>query len=155
MNKLLAVFLLSAVPVVEQRGAIPLGFLYQYNPFLIFVVSYLGSLIPAPFILLLFDKIYNFLKKYERFDKVVNLIDGKISKNKGNLEKYKEIGLITFIAIPLPTTGVWTGCAVAAFLGLDFKKSFLCAAIGALISAIFITIICMIVPGLFQAKFVF
>ena len=154
MNKLLFVFLFSAVPLVEQRGAIPVGiFSSNYSPLLIFIVSYLGSMLPVPFILLLFNKIYKLLKKYPKFDKLTDLIDRKISKNKDKLEKYKEIGLIAFIAIPLPTTGVWTGSAIAAFLGLDFKKSFLCAAIGALASAIIITVACLVIPSLFSATF--
>ena len=153
MNKLLFIFLFSAVPIVEQRGAIPVGIFSNYNPFLVFIVSYLGSMLPVPFILLLFNSMYKFLKKYPMFDKITNVIDSKISKNKNKLEKYKEIGLIAFIAIPLPTTGVWTGSAIAAFLGLDFKKSFFCAAIGALISAIIITAMCLILPSLFSAAF--
>jgi uncharacterized membrane protein len=64
------------------------------------------------------------------------------------MEKYKEVGLITFIAIPLPTTGVWTGTAVAAFLKLDFKKSVICAAIGGLLSATIITAISILIPSL-------
>lgn len=156
MNKWLFIFLFSAVPLVEQRGAIPVGILiYHYNPFLVFLVSYLGSLLPAPIILLLFNKIYSWMKEIKQFDFITNIIDNKIRKNKGKLEQYKEIGLITFIAIPLPTTGVWTGTAIAAFLGLDFKKSLLCAAIGGLLSAILITLICVLIPGLIPAKQIF
>ncbi|SHJ15139.1 Uncharacterized membrane protein [Clostridium amylolyticum] len=151
MNKWLFIFLFSAVPLVEQRGAIPIGILaYHYNPFLVFLVSYLGSLLPAPIILLLFNKIYDWMKGIKQFDFITNIIDNKIRKNKGKLEQYKEIGLITFIAIPLPTTGVWTGTAIAAFLGLDFKKSLLCAAIGGLLSAIIITLICVFMPSFFN-----
>lgn len=83
------------------------------------------------------------------------LIDHKIAKNSDKLEKRKEIGLILFVAIPLPTTGIWTGSAVAAFLGLDFKKSLLCNFIGAVLSATVITIICLLIPGFFAAKTIF
>ncbi|GIM28283.1 membrane protein [Clostridium polyendosporum] len=154
MRELFWVFLLSAVPIVEQRGAIPLGFFYGYNPLLIFIVGFLGSLLPVPFILLLFNTIYNWLKKNPRFEKVVVLIDSKISKNKGKIEKYKEISLIAFVAIPLPTTGLWTGSAIAAFLGLDFKKSFICVAIGGILSALIITSICMFFPTFFNVRIV-
>ncbi|KGM97673.1 ligand-binding protein SH3 [Clostridium novyi A str. 4552] len=139
MSKLLQIFLLSAVPIVEQRGAIPMGIMAGISPMTVFWVSFFGSMLPVPFILLLFNKIFTWMKKYKAFEKINNLIERKIDKNSAKLEKYKEIGLITFIAIPLPTTGVWTGSAVAAFLKLDFKKSLLCAAIGALISALIIT----------------
>lgn len=139
MSKLLQIFLLSAVPIVEQRGAIPMGIIAGLNPMTVFWVSFFGSMLPVPFILLLFNTIFTWMKKYKAFEKINNLIERKIDKNSAKLEKYKEIGLITFIAIPLPTTGVWTGSVVAAFLKLDFKKSLLCAAIGALISALIIT----------------
>lgn len=155
MNKWIFIFLLSAVPLIEQRGAIPGGILLGCNPFLVFLVSYIGSLLPAPIILLLFNKIYDWMKGVRQFNFITNIIDNKIRKNKGKLEQYKEIGLITFIAIPLPTTGIWTGTAIAAFLGLDFKKSLLCAAIGGLLSAIIITLICVLIPGLIPAKPIF
>ncbi|WP_242845972.1 COG2426 family protein [Clostridium novyi] len=122
MSKLLQIFLLSAVPIVEQRGAIPMGIIAGLNPMTVFWVSFFGSMLPVPFILLLFNKIFTWMKKYKAFEKINNLIERKIDKNSAKLEKYKEIGLITFIAIPLPTTGVWTGSVVAAFLKLDFKK---------------------------------
>jgi uncharacterized membrane protein len=88
------------------------------------------------------------MKKYEFFSKINEFIEKKINKNSKHMEKYKEVGLITFIAIPLPTTGVWTGSAVAAFLNLDFKKSVLCATMGAIISAALITIASMFFPAL-------
>ncbi|MCY6354572.1 COG2426 family protein [Clostridium sp. ZS2-4] len=149
MSNLLKVFLLSAVPLFEQRLAIPMGIIrYDMNPSLVFLISFLGSMLPVPFILLLFNKIFSWMKKYKFFSKINEFIEKKINKNSAHMEKYKEIGLITFIAIPLPTTGVWTGSAVAAFLNLDFKKSVFCATVGAIISAALITIASMFFPAL-------
>ncbi|AEB75086.1 COG2426 family protein [Clostridium botulinum] len=153
MSKLLQVFLLSAVPIFEQRAAIPMGIISGIDPITVFWISFLGSMLPVPFILLLFNKIFEWMKKYEFFDKINNFIEKKISKNSAKLEKYKEIGLITFIAIPLPTTGVWTGSVVAAFLKLDFKKSVICAAIGALISALIITGGMAVFPAVYSKVF--
>lgn len=156
MKKWLFILLFSAVPIVEQRGSIPAGILlYNFNPFLVMVICYLGSLLPAPFILLLFNKIYDFIRSKKSLNFLSNFIDNKIRKNVGRFETYKEIALITFIAIPLPTTGIWTGTAIAAFLGLDFKKSMVCAAVGGLISAIVITLICLLIPGFFSVKAIF
>ncbi|KEI00486.1 small multi-drug export protein [Clostridium botulinum] len=153
MSKLLQVFLLSAVPIIEQKGAIPKGILDGLNPMTVFWVSFLGSMLPVPFILLLFNKIFEWMKRYEFFDKINTFIEKKINKNSSKIEKYKEIGLITFIAIPLPTTGVWTGSVVAAFLKLDFKKSVICAAIGALISALIITGGMAVFPAVYSKVF--
>ena len=149
MKDWLWIFFGSAIPLTEQRAMIPLGILlYHLDPKMVFLVSFLGSLLPVPFVLLLFNKIFNWLKKYNQFDWFTNFLEKKIRKNTGNMEKYKEIGLIIFIAIPLPTTGLWTGSAIAAFLGLDFKKSFFCATIGGIISAFIITIVTVVAPKL-------
>lgn len=153
INKLIRVFLLSAVPIIEQRGAVPMGIISGLDPSQVFLASFLGSMLPVPFILLLFNKIFNWIKKYPFFNKITNIIEKKIEKNSVKMEKYKEIGLIIFIAVPLPTTGVWTGSAVAAFLKLDFKKSLLCATIGALISDFVLTVGFSIFPTLFTRFF--
>lgn len=150
---LLKVFFISAVPLIEQRGAIPIGIIgYNINPYIVMFVSFLGSLLPVPFILLLFNKIFTWMKKYKRLEKINNFIENKLRKNSGKMEKYKEIGLIIFVAIPLPTTGLWTGSAVASFLGLDFKKSFICTALGGVCSAVIITILSVVFPAVLGLK---
>jgi uncharacterized membrane protein len=144
----LEVLLLSAVPLTEMKVAIPLGInVYNINPITVFFLSFVGSLLPVPFILIFFNKIFNFLGKYKFFSGFYNLIDRKISKNKGRFEKFEEVALIAFIAIPLPTTGVWTGTAVAAFLKLDFKKSVMCAVIGSFICGIIVTFLSLAFPA--------
>ena len=116
---------ISAIPLIEQRGSIPIGILlYDLNPALVFLTCLFGSLIPAPIILLLFNPIFNWLKKFKFLNWFTGFVEKKLQKNTPKLEKYKEIGLIIFIGIPLPTTGVWTGSAVAAVLGLDMKSRF-------------------------------
>ncbi|NEZ47465.1 ligand-binding protein SH3 [Clostridium niameyense] len=149
VRSLFQIFIMSAVPLTEQRLAIPVGIIgYHLNPMSVFVASFLGSLLPVPFVLLFFNTIFNWMKNYKIFDKFVLFIENKIRKNTGKMEKYKELGLIAFIAVPLPTTGIWTGSAIAAFLGFDVKKSFLCAALGGIISAIIITVLSVFFPAI-------
>ncbi len=148
--KLFKIFIFSAVPLTEQRATIPYGLYLHLNPMAVMVAAFLGSLIPVPFVLLFFNGIFKWMKKYKIFEPINKFIENKLQKNTGKLEKYKELGLITFVAIPLPTTGLWTGSAVAAFLGLDFKKSFICTALGGILSAIIITLICLAFPGIFK-----
>lgn len=150
MKILLISFLMSAVPLIEQRGAIPYGIFSGQPAWLVFLVSLAGSILPVPFILLLFNQIYQWLLKWQFFDRVVKHIDKKIAKNQATFEKYEELALIIFIAIPLPTTGLWTGSAIASFLKLDFKKSLFCAVLGGIISATIITALCVLIPGLFK-----
>ncbi|MCB2293406.1 small multi-drug export protein [Clostridium algoriphilum] len=136
----LKVLLLAAVPLFEQKVSIPLG-IYEYHisPIVVFFLTFVGSLLPVPFVLICFNKIFQWLGRYKLFSGIYNLIDKKINKNKSKFEKFEEIALITFIAIPLPTTGVWTGTAIAAFLKLDFKRSVMCAVVGSFICGLIVT----------------
>ena len=147
--QLLYIFLISMVPLIEQRGAIPVGVIgYHINPYLVFLVSLIGSFLPAPFIYLLFNKIFAWMKKIRQLNKITGFIEKKVQKGSEKLDKYKEIGLITFVGIPLPTTGLWTGSAIAAFMGLNFKKSMVCVFLGGVISAVIITILSVVAPAI-------
>jgi uncharacterized membrane protein len=147
--KFLYIAFISMIPLIEQRGAIPVGILaYHLNPLIVALVSLLGSFLPAPFIYFFFNKIFGWMKTIKFFNKFTDFVDKKVRKGSKKLEKYKEIGLITFVGIPLPTTGLWTGTAVAAFMGLDFKKSMVCVFVGGILSAILITILSMVAPAL-------
>ena len=148
----LQVLLLSAVPLIEQKGAIPLGInVYHISPITVFLLSFFGSLLPVPFVLICFNKIFAWLGKYKAFSGFYNLIDRKITKNKSKFQKFEEIALITFIAIPLPTTGVWTGTAIAAFLKLDFKRSVMCAVVGSFLCGLIITGLAVAFPAFLNA----
>ena len=147
LTKYLYVFLLSMVPLIEQRGAIPLGFALGLDPVATFFTSLAGSCVPVPFILWAFNAIYAWIHKFRVFGGLIRFMDNKIRKNTPSIEKYKEVGLIIFVGIPLPTTGLWTGSVIAAVLGLSFWKSFACTAIGGVISALAITIM-MLLGGL-------
>lgn len=137
------------IPLIEQRGSIPVGILaYHLNPWLVFIVSLLGSFVPAPFVYLFFNKILAWMKTVKMLHKFTDFIDKKIQKGAKQVEKYMEIGLTIFVGIPLPTTGLWTGSAIAAFLGLDFKKSMICVFLGGIISAVIITIVSVIAPAI-------
>ena len=77
-----------------------------------------------------FDK----LKKTKKLSKLVNKLETKAMNKKDQIEKLKYWGLLLFVGIPLPGTGTWTGCLIAALLGMDKKKSML-AAIGGVVMA--------------------
>lgn len=141
------------VPLIEQRGAIPVGIIgYHINPWTVFLVSLLGSFVPAPFIFLFFNKILAWMKKAKFLPKFTDFIEKKVQKGAKKVEKYMEIGLTLFVGIPLPTTGLWTGTAIAAFLGLDFKKSMACVFLGGIISAVIITVLSVVAPAILGVK---
>jgi len=150
LMNLLKVFVFSAIPFTEQRAAIPIGILtYKMHPAAVFISSFLGSLLPVPFVLLFFNVIFSWMKKFKIFSVINNFIEKKVVNGSKKVKKYERIGLMLFVAIPLPTTGLWTGSAVAAFLRMDFKYAFKYITIGGLISAAAITGISLLFPTFF------
>ncbi len=88
----LKVMALSAVPLIEQRGAIPLGiFFYRFNPLMVFLISFAGSLLPVPFILLLFNGIFKWMENIRFLNGFYNFVDRKVRKGTGKVLKYKKL----------------------------------------------------------------
>lgn len=138
----LHVFFISAVPIIELRGAIPYGILLLDMHYLsVLFFSILGSMLPAPFILYLGENILTKMagmksKRISRF--AIKLRENSLRKG-GKIEKFTYIGLMLFIAVPLPGTGVWTGCLIAALLNLNPVKSILASFCGTAIAGIIVT----------------
>ena len=139
----------SAIPLTEQRAAIPLGiWAMGLPPVPVMLVSLLGSMLPTPFVLLFFNKVIEFLSRFPKLGFFTNFIKRKVRAGSAKVERYKEVGLILFIGIPLPMTGLWTGSMIAAFLGFDMKKTLLCAFLGGVISAVVVTSASVFFPAL-------
>ena len=135
------VFFMSAIPITEQRATIPLGILsFNMDAWLVFILAFLGSLLPVPILLLLFKRVLNWMKKISWLSSISKFIEQKVQKQAAKFEKTTEIGLVLFVAIPLPGTGLWTGSAVASLLGFNLKKAFICVALGGLLSASALTL---------------
>ena len=140
----LHVFVISMFPVIEVRGAVPYGMLFlDLSVWTVVLFAVLGNITPAPILLILGSKILDWmeLSKYKFFNKIGTSIRSRSLKKKGNIEKYTYLGLMAFVAIPFPGTGVWTGCLIASLLGLSILKSFLSASAGSLIASIAMVII--------------
>ncbi len=131
----------SAIPVTEQRATIPLGIYWDMNPWLVFGLAFLGSLLPVPILLLLYTKVLGLLARISWLDWFTSAVDNKVRRYARRFEKSTEAALIIFVAIPLPGTGLWTGSMVASLLGFNFFKSLTCMVFGALLSAAFLTIV--------------
>jgi len=120
----LIVFLISMIPVVELRGAVPLGVMMGMNPWILFTLAVLGNILPVPFIILLARPIVNFCMNTKPLRPIGNWLQNKVEKNSEKVLRYEVWGLFLFVAIPLPGTGAWTGSLVAALLDLRLKKAF-------------------------------
>lgn len=142
----LAVFIISLCPILECRlGMFTAIVLLQMNPFVGFIISFLGNILPIPFILLLINKIFEWLKKVPYVKVPIIWLEEKTLKKKDKIDKYGIWGLLLFVAIPLPGTGGWTGALLASLLHLDRKKSFGVIAIGVFIAGLIITVLSLVV----------
>lgn len=135
------VFLISMIPIVELRGAIPVAYAMGLGPLNSYIVSVIGNMLPVPFILLLITPFCNLLKKTKALAWFPRWLDAKVEKNRHKVEKYAFWGLFLFVAIPLPGTGAWTGSLIASFLGFDFKRSFFSVLLGVLCAGLIMTLL--------------
>ena len=138
----LCVLFCSLLPIIECRGAVPLGWALGLPWWQTGLLSMLGNLLPVPFILLFIRAVLRWMagSRVKFFAKVAGWLDRKVQKHKGTIEKYSYLGIIIFIAVPLPGTGAWTGTLIASVLGLEPKRSFLCAVAGVLIAIVIMTV---------------
>lgn len=156
-NDYVTIIIIAMLPIIELRGAIPVAFSMGMSPFTALMVAFIGSSLVVPFLLLLLRPILTALKKIkfigkiaqaieeifkEKADKVLNNAKSKGRQINGEIStKYKLIGVLAFVAVPLPMTGVWTGSAIAAFLDLKFFPSLLVVLLGNLCAGIIMTLL--------------
>lgn len=136
-GKYLVMFIISLMPILELRGGLIAAALMDAPMVPSFLVCFLGNIIPIPFILWFITKIFDFLKKRGKtLGKIALKIEKKADSKKEQIERLKYLGLVLFVGIPLPGTGAWTGCLIAALLGMDKKKSCLAAILGVVMAGV-------------------
>lgn len=131
-------------PIGELRASIPVALtIYHLNWAIAFLISIVGNLIPVVFILLFLEPVSNWLsKKSAFFNKFfIWLFDRTRKKHSSKIEKYGAVGLATFVTIPLPLTGGWTGAIIAFLFGIPFKKAFFSISAGVITAGIIISIV--------------
>ena len=143
----LVAFVISLFPVLECRGGMIAARLMEIPFVTAFLICYVGNMLPIPFIILFIRKIFEFLRKFKFFAKIVEKLEAKTEKNKEKVMKYEAWGLLLFVAIPLPGTGGWTGALMAALLDIRFKRALPIIALGVLIAGF---IMSGLTYGLFQ-----
>ncbi|MBF1335810.1 MAG: small multi-drug export protein [Leptotrichia sp.] len=139
-GKVIGIFLISLLPVIELRGSIPVGY-YQGLPWYTnMITSIIGNLLPVPFILLFVVKVFEFMKKRNIMVGFIEKIEKRAMSRSDSIANKEFLGLMLFVAIPLPGTGAWTGALIAALLQFNRKKSFMYICIGVLIAASLVTL---------------
>jgi len=133
----LVVMIVSALPISELRGAIPLAmFSFSMPWYKAFYLSIIGNVIPVPLILLFLGKIAAFASRTKKGEQFFDWVFRRTRSRQGSIDRYKWMGLLLLVAIPLPFTGAWTGAIIAVLLGLDFWYAFSSITIGILIAGV-------------------
>ncbi len=134
----LTVFLTAALPVIELRGAIPIGISLGLSPLHAGLISFVGSMIPAPVVFFTVRPLFNYLKGTRLFKNAVNRFIKRSLGKSHNVKKYGAWGLALFVSIPLPGTGVWSGAIIAALLDIRFKWALAAICAGNIIAGLLV-----------------
>jgi len=145
--------LVSMIPVVELRGGIPFGVATLGLPYpAAFVAAVIGNILPAPFIVVYIRRIFQWLRRrFPRLDGMVDAMERKAHLKGRKVSKYKYLGLLLFVAIPLPGTGAWTGSLAAAFLDMPLRKALPSIILGVLLAGGIMTALTFFGVNLFSA----
>lgn len=131
MWKWLTVALLSMLPVVELRGAVPVGLSMGLPHLPVVIVSILCNLLPTPFVILCIRRVFRWLRTRAAWlERLVSRLERRAQKKADLLYRYELFGLYLLVAIPLPGTGAWTGALLAALLNIRLKAAFPAIAAG-------------------------
>ena len=126
----------ALLPVLEIRGAIPVGIANGLSPWLSYAIGVVGNMLPIPFLILLTRHILAWLRKHNILVKFTLWLERKGREKAKTVQLYSFWGLLILVAIPLPGTGAWTGALVAAMLEIRLKKAIPLIALGVLTAGI-------------------
>jgi len=144
LSDIVKIFLAAMTPIGELRASIPLGLSILKQPwFLVFVISVIGNMIPPIFILWLFPRFSDWLMSHSKLmNKFLTWLFNRTRKKaQDNIEKYGDLALIIFVAIPLPNTGAWTGALAAWLFGIPMKRALPNILYGVLIAGVVVTLV--------------
>ena len=149
--KYLIMFIISMVPLIELRGAVPYGLGMNLNPVWVYVICILGNMIPVPFIYFFARRVLEWGKDKPLIGKFFSFCLNKGEKGGQKLQEKAGRGLFValflFVGIPLPGTGAWTGTLAASILDMDFKSSIAACMCGVVLAGIIMGLASM---GLFS-----
>ncbi len=141
-GKMVATFILSMLPVGELRFGLPYGIALGLEYPLALMAALLGNMVPVPFIIAYIKKVFAWMRRHmPAFDSFITRLENKANLKGETVEKYGPIGLLLFVAIPLPGTGAWTGALIAALLNMKNEKAVPYIMLGVCIAASIMTLI--------------
>ena len=135
-GKIIATFFMSMLPVGELRVGLPYGLALGLDLPVAMVTAILGNMVPVPFIIIYISRVFKWMRRHmPMLDSFITKLENKANVKGETVEKYGPIGLLAFVAIPLPGTGAWTGALVAALLDMRMRKAVPSILLGVLIAA--------------------
>ena len=152
-GELFYTFLIAMLPVVELRGAIPVGVGMLGRSALpsVYLAAVLGNMLPVPFIIVYIRRIFQWLRRRSRrLDGLVTRLETKAHLKGRMVTRYKYLGLCILVAIPLPGTGAWTGALVAAFLDMRLRSAVPAIFLGVVIAG---SLVSLVTGGVIAAFF--
>lgn len=138
INSYLYTLIMSMTPISELRGAIPLGISLGLTPAVAAVISVFGNAFVVPFLLLLIEPLFERLKTLTKLRNWIERYEERAVTKFHGYEKFRFWGLFLFVAVPLPTTGAYTGCVAAVMLGMSFKSAWASITGGVITSGIIV-----------------
>lgn len=135
------VLILASIPVVELRGAIPLGIAMGMGAWKVFALAVLGNSLPIVPLMLYLEPLARYLSaRNAQAHKFFNWLFARTRRHSAQVDKYGAVGLMLFVAIPLPGTGAWTGAILAFLLGIRFWYAFWALFLGVIEAGILVTL---------------
>jgi uncharacterized membrane protein len=113
--------------------------LFHFEWYYAFLLAFIGNLLPVPFILLFLRSIVKLLSRIDLFRRFFDWLFTRTQRRSASIQKYERIGLMIFVAVPLPLTGAWTGAIIAVLVGMPFWRAFISIALGVLIAGVIVT----------------
>ena len=145
LSRTASVAAISTLPIVELRGAVPVGIVAFEMPWWkVYLVAVVGNMLPIPFILLLLGPVSRALMRFPIGKRFFGWLFARTRRKSASIEKYEALGLTLFVAIPLPVTGGWTGAMAAFLMGISFGKSMLYILMGVMIAGVIMTILSLL-----------
>lgn len=154
--KYLITFFIGMVPIIELRGAIPVGVGMGLSYFEAFLCSFLGNILPIYFIVKFIRPLFDFFGRWKPFRIIIDWATNKATRKieeSDKLQNYTALGLFLFVAVPIPGTGAWVGSLIANFLNLPPKKAIPPIIFGVLTAGIIVLTITAVANGGIQYIF--
>lgn len=141
-GKFVTTFFISMLPIVELRAGLPYGIALGLDYPLALTAALVGNMIPVPFIVVYIRRIFVWLRAhFEKMDSFITKLENKAHLKGETVRKYGPLGLLIFVAIPLPGTGAWTGALIAALLDMRLKSAVPSIFMGVCIAATIMTLL--------------